>query len=301
MTSTTWSNKWSTLHTRAKQFDSDSHALMLDDGVLACITNCMEDFIESPKRVDRKVKGIKGHANATHRGTLKWHVEDDTGLVHVMVIRGAYLIPDVVTRILSLQHLAQQADDHYPREEGMGALTTSKNITLFWSQRRFAKTVLLDPGTNVGLTTTASGARSYRAFCASIDAEEMNQTNIFTTHVIPDDEDDDSFQPRDPVEPPTPEEEDPVPSPDQSHEASEQGLMTTLVDIGPISHVIPEEPEPTSLDPYDELLRWHYHLGHLPFDWIMQLAQTGQLPKRLLANKKPFCAACQYGKMTRRP
>ena len=67
-----------------------------------------------------------------------------------MVIKGAYLIPDVATRILSPQHLAQQADDHYPREEGTGAPTTSKNITLFWSQRCFAKTVPLDPRTNVG-------------------------------------------------------------------------------------------------------------------------------------------------------
>ena len=89
------------------------------------------------------------------------HVEDDTGLVHVMVIKGAYLIPDAATQILSPQHLAQKADDHYPREEGMGALTTSKNITLFWTQRRFTKTVLLYPQTNVGLSTTASGTRSY--------------------------------------------------------------------------------------------------------------------------------------------
>ena len=237
---------------------------MLDDGASACITNCMDDFIESPKRVDRKVKGSKGHVNATHRGTLKWHVEDDTGLVHVMVIKGAYLIPDTATRILSLQHLAQQADDHYPREEGTGALTTSKNITLFWSQQRFAKTVPLDPRTNVGLTTTASGARSYRAFCTSIDEEETKQPSIFTSHVIPDDEDDDSFQPRDPVEPPAPEEEDPVTSPEQSHEVSHQGPMTNLVGLGPISHVIPEDPEPTLLDPHDELLRWHYRLGHLP-------------------------------------
>ena len=300
MTST-WSIKWSTPRTCAKQFDLDSHALMLDNGALACITNCMDDLIESPKRVDRKVKEIKGHVYATHRGTLKWHVEDDTGLVHVMVIRGAYLIPKAATQILSPQHLAQQADDHYPREEGKVALTTSENITLFWSQRRLAKTVLLDPRTNVGLTTTTSGARSYRTFCASIDSEETNQTNIFMTHVIPDDEDDDSFQSRDPVAPPAPEDEDPVKSPEQSHEASDQGPMTTLVDLGPISHVIPEDPEPTSLDPHDELLRWHYRLGHLPFDRILQLAQTGQLPKRLLANKKPSCAACQYRKMTRRP
>ena len=86
-----------------------------------------------------------------------------------MVINGAYLIPDAATRILSPQHLAQQVGDHYPREDGMGALTTSKNITLFWSQRRFTKTVPLDPLTNVGLTTTTSSARSYRAFCATID------------------------------------------------------------------------------------------------------------------------------------
>ena len=274
---------------------------MLDDRASASITNCMDDFIKSPKRVDRKMKGIKGHANATHRGTLKWHVEDNTGLVYVMVIQGAYLIPDAATRILSPQHLSQQADDHYPREEGTGALTTSKNITLFWSQRRFTKTVPLDPRTNMGLTTTASGAQSYRTFCTSIDTAEMDQTNIFTTHVIPEDEDDESFQPRDPVDPPAPDEEDPVTSSEQSHEASDQGPKTTLVDLGPISHMIPEDPEPASLDPHDELLRWHYCLGHLPFDHVKQLAQTGQLPKRLLASKKPFCAACQYGKMTRRP
>ena len=196
-------------------------------------------------------------ANATHRDTLKWHIEDDTGLVHVLVIQGAYLIPESATQILSPQHLAQQANDHYPKEEGTGALTTSKNITLFWSQRQFAKTVPHDPRTNVGLTTTNSGARSYHAFCTSILFEETNQTNIFTTHVIPDDEDDESFQPSDPVAPPAPEEDEPVASPEQSPEAPGQGPMTTHVDLSPISQLIPEDPEPTSLDPNDELLRWH--------------------------------------------
>ena len=122
-------------------FDSGSQALMLDDGASVSIANDKEDFIEPPKRVDRKVKGIKGHANATYRGTLKWCIEDDHGLVHVMIIHGAYLIPDATTSILSPQHLAQLADDHNPMEGGTGALTTSKNITLFWAQWRFAKTV----------------------------------------------------------------------------------------------------------------------------------------------------------------
>ena len=108
---------------------------MLGDGMSACITNDQNDFIEPPKHIDRMVKGIKGHAKATHRGNQKWHIEDDHGLVHVMVIKDAYLIPDAATRILSPQHLAQQVDDHYPKEEGTGALTTSKNITPFWFQR----------------------------------------------------------------------------------------------------------------------------------------------------------------------
>ena len=179
---------------------------MLGDGVLACITKNKDDFIELPKCVDHKIRGIKGHTRATHRGTIKWHVEDDNGLVHVMVVKAAYLIPEAVTRILSPQHLAQQAEDHYPNQEGTGALTTSKNITLFWSQRRFAKTVPLDPITNMALTMTTSGARSFRAFCATVVVPETVQPNIFTMHIIPEEDDDDMFQPKDPVEPPSPEE-----------------------------------------------------------------------------------------------
>ena len=279
---TTWANDTFKTPPGSKQFDSDSRALMLDDSASACITNDNGDFIKPPKRVDRKVSGIKGHTKATHRGTLKWHVEDDNGLVHVMVIKGAYLIPEAATQILSPQHLAQQADDHYPKNKGTGALTTSKHIMLFWSQQQFTKTVPLDPNTNVGLTTTASGARSFRAFCATIDKPETRQTNIFTTHIIPDDDDDESFQPKDPVEPPQP------PQPTETstdkvlktnNDAAATTPQATVIDIGPITHVIPEDQEPKSLDPQDELLQWHYCLGHLPFDCIKQLATKGQLPK----------------------
>ena len=119
-------------------------------------------------------------------------------------------------------------------------------------------------------------------------------------HIIPD-EDDESFQPKDPVEPPHTTE-------DSNEEIrltnKDEAIMqpqTTVVDQGPITHVIPEDQEPKSLYSQDELLRWHYHLGHLPFDHIKQLANKGQLPKRLLTCHTPFCAACQYGKMTRRP
>ena len=240
---TTWSNRWTKSPPVGKQFDSDSQALMLDDHTSACITNDKDDFIKLPKHVDRKVRGIKGHTKATHRGTLKWHVKDDNRLAHVMVIKGAYLIPDMATRILSSQHLAQQTDDHYPKEEGTGALTTSKNITLFWSQRHFAKTVTLDPSTNVGLATTASGAQSFHAFCATIAIPETVQPNTFMTHIIPDKDDDDSFQPKDPVKPPSPEEDNQEKVLPKADDFMAMGLQTTLIDLGPITHVIPEDQE----------------------------------------------------------
>ena len=164
---TTWEDKVSKTPL-GRQFDSDSRTLIIDDGASACITNDIGDFIEPPTKVNRKVRGIKGHTKATHRGTIKWHVEDDAGLTHVMIIKGAYLISEAATRILSFQHLAQQASDHFPKDEGTGALTSSKNITLIWSQWRFTKTVPLETTTNVGLTTMAPGACTFRAFCTTV-------------------------------------------------------------------------------------------------------------------------------------
>ena len=178
---------------------------------------------------------------------------------------------------------------------------TNKNIMLFWAQQRYAKTVPLDTKTNVGPTTTAAGARSFRAFCATIKVPETVQPNIFTTHIIPD-EDDESFQPKDQIEQPTSDTEEIVDAPGKGDEIMTQGQpKTTMVDLGPTTHVIPEDQEPTSLDPHDELLRWHYRLGHLSFERIRQLARSGQLPKCLLTCMKPFCTACQYGKLTKRP
>ena len=251
--------------------------------------------------MDHKVKGIKGHAKATNQGMIKWHLEDNNGLVHVMVITGAYFIPEASTRILSPQHLMQQADDQYLSVEGTGALTTSKSIMLFWSQRHFSKTVPFNPKTNVGLTMTASGTRSFCAFCPTVTVPKTRQTNIFMTHIIPDEEDSKSFQPKDPIEMNAQEEGDHEKTQHVSNDVMTTEPKTTLVDLCPVTHVIPEDQEPTSLDPHDELLWWHYQLGHLPFDCIRQLVLKGQLPKRLLAFKKPFCSACQYGKMTKRP
>ena len=109
----------------------------------------------------------------------------------------------------------------------------------------------------MGLTKTASGARSFRAFCATIKAPETMQPNIFTTHVIPDKEDE-SFQPKDPNEPPLSDTEEMVDASGKLDDTVTQEHPQTTM----------EDQEPTSMDPPDELLCWNYRLGHLSFEHI---------------------------------
>ena len=136
---------------------------------------------------------------------------------------------------------------------------------------------------------------------ATVTIPETMQPNIFTAHIISDEEDNDSFQPKDLVEPLSPEEDNQEKVPPKADNFMAVELQTTLVDLGPITHMIPEGQEPTSLDPHDELLKLHYRLGHLPFGHIKQLAWMGQLPKHLLNSKKPFCSPCRYGRRTIHP
>ena len=49
-----------------------------------------------------------------------------------------------------------------------------------------------------------------------------------------------------------------------------------------------------------ELLRYHYRFGHMLFARLKQMAKEGLIPKKLRNAKVPTCAACQFGKMTKR-
>jgi hypothetical protein len=64
-------------------------------------------------------------------------------------------------------------------------------------------------------------------------------------------------------------------------------------------------------DPEKELLRWHYRLGHLSFRKVQFLMRSGVLASSKASrhlhtaacqlSTPPKCAACMYGKQTRRP
>ena len=56
--------------TRRTTFESDATSLMIDDRASACITNNLTDFIGRAHRINQRIKGIAGHAQAMHKGTV---------------------------------------------------------------------------------------------------------------------------------------------------------------------------------------------------------------------------------------
>ena len=62
-----------------------------------------------------------------------------------------------------------------------------------------------------------------------------------------------------------------------------------------------DEEELTISNSQFELLKVHHQLNHLSFGKIKAMANAGILPRRLKDVSTPACAACMYGKATRKP
>jgi hypothetical protein len=54
-------------------------------------------------------------------------------------------------------------------------------------------------------------------------------------------------------------------------------------------------------DDQAKLMRWHYHLGHLAFSKLKQLALNSKIPQCLAKVKPPTCAGCLFGVMAKVP
>ena len=142
------------------------------------------------------------------------------------------------------------------------------------------------------------------AYMATMPSDWVDKIQAFVSHVIPDDNDADdnaSRQPRDLVQAPdTNEGESPVDT-GTTIQGDEGATATFSVQGLAELHIILNDKQPTTLSAQDELIRWHHWLGHLPYDRVQSMAQKGILSKWLLECTKPFCAACQYGKLMRKP
>jgi hypothetical protein len=64
--------------------------------------------------------------------------------------------------------------------------------------------------------------------------------------------------------------------------------------------VIEEELERKAMRDEAELLQYHYRYAHASFDKLQTMAKQRIIPRKLANCRQPVCAACMYGKATRR-
>jgi Reverse transcriptase (RNA-dependent DNA polymerase)/GAG-pre-integrase domain len=292
-------------------YDSDSFLIAIDNCSSRCITNCMADYVEPPVRVKVKVNGIGGAVIATHKGTVKWAIEDDHGRRHTWLIPDTYFHESTPYRLLSPQHWAQTQHDG----RGTWAATYQDAVELFWKGNRFSRSIPLSGSSNIALLRSAPGFTKMHAFCVEISTIKsdsfIDELLVLPTVAVTDDEEsgseseDEGFLDEAPAvrrHPDLPDE-----AFDEPKRAEQfQKEMTAAFDSGSNISKIQQrqivEDDPVQFDnPQAELLSWHYRLGHLPFGRIKKLAARGDLPSYLLQAKVPRCASCLFGKATRRP
>ena len=300
-------------------FDTDSFRIGVDTCASVCFTNTRSDFVSPPTPCNTQIRGVGGDSQALEVGTVRWYVVDDTGTRRLLQIPGTYYAPSIPDRLLSPQHLAQVLQDN----EGTGVEVGAKTCKLYWQRRQYQLTCRLDTATNIPYIRSAPGYARFQAFAAVQESGRHQHYNCFPAHIIPDDSevaDDDkpgtSVGLEQPTEPPPKRVRWANPSPSMQHPAA-TAPTTTASDASTTPSTTPhpvhiefddlpessvhQRDEPELPNASHELMRWHLRLGHLPFYRLRLMGIAGDLPRAIVHAKTPFCAACQFGKATRRP
>jgi hypothetical protein len=279
-------------------YDSDSFKIKVDNCCSASFTNDLKDVVGEPVPIKANVKGFGGsYTPVTHRVTIKWTIEDDSGMRHTITLPNSYYAPHG-ERLLAPQHWAQVAKDNYPSVNGTCCLTTDKSVILYWSQRRYTRTVPLDPKSNIGIMRSAPGFQRFSAFCSEVS--DYDDEVALNSHLILDDEDenpDNGYhdQGHAPVPTTTSKEEvHLIPNDEEPKLQREDSIVLDGIES------LPEVEEPSNISDQGLLMRWHVRLGHLSFKRLKCLAWQGVLPKKLVKVETPICIACKYGKATRK-
>jgi hypothetical protein len=153
------------------------------------VTNSISDFIGKPTTIKANINGIGGLIRITHKGTVRWPIEDDLGAVHIFRIPNTLYAPSAPSRMFSPQHWSQASQDNQSASKGTWCATYDDKVVLHWKGNKHTRTVMLDPATNVAIFRSASGTKGYRVFAAMMDTMgEHHEHNCFSMHAVTDDE-----------------------------------------------------------------------------------------------------------------
>jgi hypothetical protein len=299
-------------------FDGQTYLMAIDTGCSFCITNDDRHFVGEPEIINTKVKGVGGkQVIVNKRGTVKWTYLNDEGCVHEQYIPNTYYNKESPYCLYSPQHVAQVASDNYPETNGTCVITYADSLVLMWEQKTQTRTVTVDPATNIFLMRSAPSFERFHAFNSTIDAIEDGMYEMHSPNIVSDGEsDDESVVSATETEP----DESRIPNMvtnqnnqpivlnvphrenvnDRRHPDIPDSVFDRIQFNGDMEILPTEDVEIQANTTQAQLLAWHYRLGHIPFAKIRQMASRGDLPIGLATCQIPKCAACMYGKATRR-
>jgi hypothetical protein len=173
---------------------------------------------------------------------------------------------------------------------GTWCATYEDSICIQWNQRKYSKTVQLEPkSSNIGTIWSISGYRKHHKFCA-MRAQSVtdwdSDTQCYEIDLSEDtyvEEMPDKFEEKGSVAEP----------------GDEEQTNSTFRINGP--YIENQKEIPDSDNDSEELLLWHHKLSLISMKHIQRMSRCGYLPDRLGKCRIPLCQSCLYGKQTRRP
>ena len=282
-------------------FDSDAKPIAIDNCSSRCLTTSRKDFLPGTvEPCNVVIVGVGGRVKCDVKGTVCWTIEDDQGRSHDIIVPDTPMCPTLPHRLLSPQHWAQETERRdknaaYKKAIRPSCSTNADETVLRWGNGKFAKTVPLDRKRNVAVMMTKSGIKRYSVFATSVRSMEQDISCFVATGVpecdpavVTDDEGSTSGT-------------------DDGESTTSTGLQeedrpmvaADFEDQPRVRNVSVEREIPLERDK-DELYRMHVRMGHLSFAKIRAMAGRGEVPRRLARCPSPMCAACKYGKATRK-
>jgi hypothetical protein len=187
-------------------------------------------------------------------------------------------------------------------------------VVLYWNQQQYRRTVKLLPHTNVGVIRTAPGIQQYAHMCSLLEKKlgiitmpatiDLGLENAQSTHGVgmvhklchaqdiaqhnlcrDPNECSKSTLPTIPEVTDSEGETEHAETSKVTHEESQQESPNN-------GKPLPEFLHPEYSLAQQELLHWHYHLKHLSFTRIQEMAKQRLLPARLAKCINPLCSGC---------
>ncbi len=250
-------------------------------------------------------------------GTFMFRIKDDNGMTHKIKIPNSLYVPELRRCLLSPQRWVQEAKDNYPRPKGTRMDQDDDCYYLNWGQAKYRNLVPYDLSTNVLILYTAALLRTYRTFATTFEVLEApffqrekvlqfprRRRTINKPKLVPEEfgvEENVNYQKDVSVSEGANADNRTVktanlPLPPHEEEPSrviQRGPLT--FDPSPPTKEA-KEVQLAAADDQAKLMQWHYHLGHLSFPKLKQLALNGEIPKKLTKELPPKCAGCLFGR-----